>query len=332
MKLLSPVLITGASGFVGSHLAENLAQKNIEAKLLVRQTSRLPFSPSRKMKLCYGDVTDFESVQKAVRGVRCIYHLAGVLRGSNFETYRTVNAEGTRNVCRAAEGQKSVRRLVYVSSLSAAGPSPVDSEINETIESRPVSYYGQSKLLGETIVLSYQTHFPVTILRPGAVYGPRDRDIFEYFKMVKRGLVLIAGGDSQKISFVHVLDLVDAILRAAHSPKAVGRVYFVSDGRSYNWCQFAENIGKTMGKTYLTIKVPVGFVKMLTGLGDLWIRISGKSMLPPVVSRDKMKEAQAPGWVCSNRRICRELGFKPKFDLEKGIQNTVDFYRSSGWI
>jgi dihydroflavonol-4-reductase len=332
MKLHTPVLITGASGFIGSHLAESLSRSNVEVKLLLRQTSRLLFSPTPKMEIQYGDVTDFESLRKAVKGVRCVYHLAGALRGSDFEAYRRVNAEGTRNVCRAAEGQRSVRRLVYVSSLSAAGPSPGDSEIIETMEPQPVSYYGQSKLMGETIVMSYKSRFPVTILRPGAVYGPRDRDVFEYFKMVKRGLVLITGEDSQKISFVHVLDLVDAILRAAHSPKAIGRVYFVSDGHSYHWRQFAENIGKTMGKTYLTLKVPSGFVKMLMQLDNLWAKVSGKSILPPVASRDKMKEAQAPGWVCSNRRICREVGFKPKFDLEKGIQNTVDFYRSAGWL
>ena len=145
-------------------------------------------------------------------------------------------------------------------------------------------------------------------------------------------MVFIAGKDSQKISFVHVDDLVNAILLAAHSPEAVGKVYFVSDGRSYNWRQFVQTIGNIMKKSYLTLPVPIGFAKILAGLADLWTRMFGKSLLPPMVSRDKIKEAQATGWVCSNRKIYRELGFKPRFDLENGIQNTLDFYRSEGWL
>src|SRR5258708_23315849 len=233
MKLLSPVLITGASGFVGSHLAEALAQKKVKVKLLVRPTSRLPFKVTANMELCYGDVTDLESVKKAATGVKVIYHLAGILRGSDYEHFKSVNADGTRNVWITAEKVKGLRRLVYISSLSAAGPSEAHSSIDESTPCHPVSFYGQTKLMGEEIALSYAKKIPVTVLRPAAVYGPRETDIFAYFKMVRQGVVLVPGDGSQKISFVHVMDLVDAILRAAHSTRAKGRVFFVFDGKSY---------------------------------------------------------------------------------------------------
>src|ERR1019366_647530 len=139
MKYFSPVLITGASGFVGSHLAEALAREKVKVKLLVRKTSRLPFVPTPEMEICYGDVTDLESVRQAAQGTEAIYHLAGILRGSNYAHLKSVNAEGTRNVCKAAEEIKGFQRLLYVSSLSAAGPAREKLEIDENDPCRPVS-------------------------------------------------------------------------------------------------------------------------------------------------------------------------------------------------
>jgi nucleoside-diphosphate-sugar epimerase len=332
MKLLSPVLITGASGFVGSHLAEALASRKIKVKLLVRKTSRLPFPTTPQMELCYGDVTDLESIRKAVKDVKVIYHLAGILRGADFSVYQKVNAAGTRNVCQAVEGEKGFRRFVYVSSLSAAGPSHMGGEINETMPCHPVSFYGQTKRMGEQIALSYQKKFEVSILRPGAVYGPRETDIFEYFKMVRQGLVVNGGDGTQMVSFIYVADLVDAILLAGYSPKAKGQVFFVSDGKSLNWNELSAHIGRILKKSYKSFNVPLGIVRIAASLGDGVARLTGKSFLPPIVSVDKLKEAGAPGWVCNNQKIRKLLGFKSKVNIEKGLQNTVRFYLTAGWL
>lgn len=332
MKFQSPVLITGASGFVGSHLAEYLAGHKIKVKLLVRTTSRLLFKPNSFMELCYGDVTDLDSLRRAVKGVRIIYHLAGLLRGADFSAYQKVNAEGTRNVCKAADGERGVKRMIYVSSLSAAGPSSLGGEIEETMPCHPVSFYGKTKRMGEVIALSYQKKFEVTILRPGAVYGPRETDIFEYFKMVNQGLAVNGGDGTQRVSFIYVADLVEAILLAAHSPKAKGQIFFVSDGKSLDWNGLFTSIGQALKKSYKIFNVPLGIVRIVAALGDCAATWTGKSFLPPIVSGDKIKEALEPGWVCSNRKICRMLGFRPKFDLMKGLQKTIEFYRSAKWL
>ncbi len=332
MKFLSPALVTGASGFVGSHLAEGLARRKIKVKLLVRKTSRLPFPTNSQMELCYGDVTDLESVRKAMKGVKVAYHLAGILRGADFSAYQAVNAEGTRNVCQAAADEKGFRRLVYVSSLSAAGPSPLDKEIDETFPCHPVSFYGQTKRMGEEIVLSYRGKYEVSILRPGAVYGPRETDIFEYFKMVRQGLVVNGGDGAQRVSFVYVADLVEAILLAGSSPKAKGQIFFVSDGKSLNWNELSAYIGQILKKSYKSFNVPLGIVRIVAAVGDGVARFTGKSFLPPIVSVDKLKEAGEPGWVCSNQKIRKRLGFKPRYDMEKGLKNTVQFYLTAGWL
>jgi len=328
MKYFSPVLITGASGFVGSHLAEALAREKVKVKLLVRKTSRLPFVPTPEMELCYGDVTDLESVRQAAQGTEAIYHLAGILRGSNYDHLKNVNAEGTRNVCKTAEEVKGLKRFLYVSSLSAAGPAREKPEIDESDPCRPACHYGETKLMGEEIALSYRDKFPVTIVRPAAVYGPRETDIFAYFKMVRQGLVAIPRL-TQKVSFIHVLDLVEAMIKAVHSPKAVGRIYFVSDGKAYSWEELSAFIGQSLKRSYLTFKVPMGIVKMVAILGEVVEKFTGKASMLNV---DKVKEAAFPSWVCSNKRICQELGFTPGFEIQRGIENTIQFYHSAGWL
>lgn len=328
MKFFSPALITGASGFVGSHLAEALALQGVKVKLLVRPTSRLPFKVSKNMELCYGDVTDLESVRKAARGVKVIYHLAGILRGSNKKRLEDVNAEGTRNVCRAAEEVKGLKRLLCVSSLSAAGPARGKGPIQETDPCRPACLYGETKLKGEEIALSYRKKFPVTVLRPGAVYGPRETDIFAYFKMVRQGLVLIPS-IHQEVGFIHVADLIFAILKAAHSPRSVGQTYFVSDGKGTSWEQIAAAIGRSLGRKYFTIKVPMGIVKMVAGLGEVAEKVTGKASM---VNLDKIQEAYFPSWVCGIKKIQRHLGFKPRYDIVRGVENATRFYVSKGWL
>ncbi|HUO58913.1 MAG TPA: NAD-dependent epimerase/dehydratase family protein [bacterium] len=329
MKYFSPALITGASGFVGSHLAEALARAGVKVRLLVRKTSRLPFTITPQTQLCYGDVTDLDSVRRAVKGVKVVYHLAGILRGSNFERLKSVNAEGTRNVCQAVEEEaKGFRKFVFVSSLSAAGPAREGRPIEESDPCRPVSDYGRTKMMGEQIALSYRKKFPVTVLRPAAVYGPREADIFAYFKMVRQGAVFLPAL-RQKVSFIHVLDLVDAIVRAAHSPKAKGNVYFVSDGKSYTWEEFSSFAGRALGRSYFTFKVPLGIVKMVAIFGELGERLTGKATM---LNLDKVQEAYYPMWVCSTRKIERELGFKPRFEISRGIEDAARFYRSAGWL
>ena len=328
MKYLSPALITGASGFVGSHLAEELVRRKVRVKLLVRKTSRLPFAPAPEMELCYGDVTDLDSVLKSARGVKVIYHLAGILRGSDHGHLKAVNAEGTRNVCEAAKRVKGLKRLLYVSSLSAAGPARDKEEIDEKDPCRPVSFYGKTKLMGEEIALAYRDQFPVTVLRPGAVYGPRETDIFAYFKMVRQGLLAVPRL-TQKVSFIHVLDLVEAMVQAADSPKAAGQTYFVSDGKAYTWEEFSDYVAKALKRSYLTFKVPMGVVKMVAVLGEVVEKLTGKATM---LNLDKVKEAPFRSWVCSSRKIRRDLGFKPQFEIQRGIENAVEFYRSAGWL
>lgn len=150
--------------------------------------------------------------------------------------------------------------------------------------------------------------------------------------MVRGGIIVNSGDGSQRVSFVHVFDLVEAIMLAAKSPKSGGRIYFVSDGQGLSWNELARHIGNVLKKSYKTFNVPLGIVRMVAALGDWTKTLTGQSFLPPIVSSDKVKEAAAPGWVCGNHKIRRELGFKPRFDIKKGIEETAKFYFEKGWL
>ena len=328
MKFHSPVLVTGASGFVGSHLAEKLAQNKVRVHLLVRKTSRIPFEPGPLMRLCYGDVTNLESVKAAAKGVGVIYHLAGILRGSNFQKLNEVNAEGTRNVCETALGIKNLKRLVYVSSLSAAGPSLDGKPIKESDPCQPVSLYGATKRKGEEIAETYLKKFPITNLRPGAVYGPRETDILEYFKMVQKGWVFLPRL-RQTISFIHVDDLINAILLAGHSPRAVGQTFFVSDGKAYSWQDFNLRIGKALNRSFKTLLIPMVIVQAVAHLGEIAEKFSGKASM---LNKDKVKEAFHSHWVCDINKIRKLLSYQPKKDLGSGVRETALAYQKAGWL
>lgn len=328
MKFLSPVLVTGGSGFVGSHLAEKLAQNRVQVNLLVRKTSKIPFNIGPRIKVFYGDVTDRDSVKAAAQGVKAIYHLAGILRGSSLQKLNEVNAEGTRNVCETALGVKTLKRLVYVSSLSAAGPSRDGRPLKENLPCQPVSLYGLTKLKGEEIAITYSRKVPLTILRPGAVYGPRETDILAYFKMVRDGWVFLPSL-RQEVSFVYVADLVDAILLAGQSPKAVGQTYYVSDGAAYSWQDLTQKIGRSLNRNFRTISVPMPVVKGIAYLGEIAEKITGKATMLNV---DKVKEAFYSHWICDNGKIRSHLGFKPLWHLEQGVRESAASYMSAGWI
>jgi nucleoside-diphosphate-sugar epimerase len=328
MEISSPVLVTGASGFVGSHLAEKLAQKGVQVNALVRKTSKIPFQPGPLLRLYYGDVTDRDSIKAAAQGVKIIFHLAGILRGSSLRKLNEVNAEGTLNVCEAALGVEGLKKLVYVSSLSAAGPSRDGKPLTENSACQPVSYYGKTKLKGEEIARSYGNRLPLSILRPGAVYGPRETDIFSYFKMVRDGWVLLPRL-RQEVSFVYVEDLVDAILLAGESEKAVGQTYFVSDGKTYSWQKLTEEIGKAMNRSFKSVQVPMGIVRVVAFLGELAEKMGGRATMLNV---DKVKEAFYTHWTCGIGKIRTQLGYQPSRNLEQGVRETASFYQQSGWI
>src|ERR1700733_11357117 len=225
------VLVTGASGFLGGHVAEALSARGDRVRALVRKTSkREHLAKLENVELFEGSIEQQERVQAAVDGVDAIVHCAGIVKARDADEFFMVNVGGTSTLVEAApQCGKDIKRFVQVSSLEACGPSangePVPSD-----QENPVTAYGRSKLAAEKVVLSAKDQMPVVILRPAAIYGPRDVEILDAFKSINRGLFPVINGGRSKANWIYVSDCAAACLRALDTDGPSGRAYFVDDG------------------------------------------------------------------------------------------------------
>ena len=324
------VLVTGANGFVGSHLVEGLLNKGYQVRCLVRKTSDLKWLSDLKVEYVYGDISEKHSLKDAVTDVDIIIHSAGLTKAKNRVEYFKANAEGTRNLVEAClEENPKLRRFVYISSQAAAGPGEDERPKDETVPCRPVSFYGESKLEGEKIVLSYSSELPVTVIRPPAVYGPRDTDMLGFFKVVKNGFRISFGKGESYISLVYVKDLADGIILAAENPKAVGQTYFIADDRVYSWREAFNIIAGVMNKKTVPLKIPKSIVFFLAFFSENFYRLLGKT---PVFNTQKAKEITQRYWGLDVSKAKKELGFVLRFPLDKGAAETVKWYKENGWL
>lgn len=327
-------LVTGASGFVGSTLCEELLKRGVETYALMRKTSSLANLGTASVKPVHGDLRSPEGLEKAVADADVIFHVAGVVAALSREDFFASNVQGTRNLLEAVSRRANKpKRFVYVSSLAAAGPSTPEREGCESDECRPVSDYGASKLGGECAVLEYKDRFDVTIVRPPAVYGPRDKGVMTFFQAIAKGVLPVLGmkkPDPRRYSFVHVDDLVQAIVLAGtvEGVKS-GEIYYASGDGVYSWEEAMRLIAKGMNKKTVPVRLPIPVMKGAAAVCTAISKVSGNA-LP--LSLDKIKEIEAAAWSCSNAKAKRELGFQPYWDLERGFAQTAKWYKENGWL
>ena len=324
------ILVTGGNGFVGSHLVEGLLDRGHQVRCLIRHTSDLSFIAALPVEFVCGALDDRESLERACQGVDAVYHFAGATKAATAAAYFRVNAQGTRSLVEACwRVSPGVKRFVYCSSLGAAGPAAGPEPPDETRPPHPVSDYGHSKLAGEEAVLAYADRLPVVILRPAAVYGPRERDILTYFRIVNRRLKPLPGGGVELVSLIHVSDLVRLALHVLEAEPAVGQTYFASDGAVYDLEEVLDTIAAVLGKRVLRIVIPVRWIEAFAALGEIWAGLTNKPLL---LNDQKVQELKQCYWLCDASKAHRELGFVPQIDLRTGLAQTARWYREHGWL
>lgn len=323
-------LITGGTGFIGSFLVEKLLQKGYEIFCLIRKISNLKWLNKLPVQYVYGDVTLLESLTAAVQGVDYVFHLGGLTKALKPADYFYVNTQGTANLLTACSKENSnLKKFIFVSSLAASGPSLDGQPLTELSPAAPLTPYGKSKAEAEKLVLSYQEKFPVTILRPPPVYGPRDVDVFEIFKYVNQRIKLRLRGPERLTSMIYVHDLVNGIILVAEKKQANGQTYFLTDGGYYSWEQINNLIEKALNKRAFSITLPILMLDAAAELSEWIAKLSRKAS---VLNRPKALEMKQQFWICSNEKAKKELGFSPQFTLEKGIIETVRWYQNAGWL
>jgi nucleoside-diphosphate-sugar epimerase len=324
------VLVTGATGFVGGNLVKALSRMGCCVSCLVRKTSNTDALQKEPVHFTVGDIADAAAIREAGRTVNIVYHLAGAIKAASRKQYFQVNQLGTRRLLEIlAEVNPNLDRFIYISSLAAAGPSIGSRGLNEEQKPNPISWYGESKLEAEHEVLQFAKIFPVTILRPSAVYGPGDRETLPIYRMIKRGCFFTPGRYTRHFSLIHVDDLAAAIIGAAERDTSSGEVFFLARPEIYTWEEAVCAISMALGKRYRQVSLPRWMTEAAGLAGDYWMKITG---WPTSINSQKIKELLEPSWLCNSSKAQIYLGFSPAINLENGIRQTVNWYQAHGWL
>jgi dihydroflavonol-4-reductase len=327
---IGKALVTGANGFVGSHLVERLLSRDYRVISLVRKTSNLRWLSGLKVEYVYADISEKDSLKNVSKDVDFVFHVAGLTKAKSKEEYFRANYQGTKNLIEACvEDNPQIKRFVYISSQAAVGPGKDGQPLDETAPGNPITDYGKSKLEGEKIVLECSSRLPVTIIRPPAVYGPKDSDILSFFKVANKGFKTLLGKGESYLSLCYIEDLVEGIILAAESPKAIDQIYFIADDRIYSLREAFEIIAQVLNKKAITLRIPNIFLFMVAFISENIFSLLGK---PTVINMQKAKEITQKYWLCDVSKAKRDLGFSPKYRLEEGAKKTVRWYKENGWL
>ncbi|MBI3181284.1 MAG: NAD-dependent epimerase/dehydratase family protein [Myxococcales bacterium] len=322
--------VTGANGFLGSHLTRRLLERGHFVRCLIRPGGDAAPLSGLAVELVHADVTDGAALRPAVAGIEVVFHLAGIRRTPTRDTFFRVNALGTRNVCEAmATAGEGKKRLVLCSSLAASGPSSPSRPKREDDPFAPEEWYGESKAEAERIAFSYADRLEVAVARPARIIGPGDRENAVFFRMVNKGLRLKIGGGERPLSTIDVSDAVELLLLLAEKPEAVGQAFFAASTETTTLEHLQDAIANALGVSPRTLFLPAPLLKGLGAAADVASKVSGRH-LP--LNRKLARQLLAPAWTCSMDKALRLLGYRPATPLADSIRRSADWYRHQGWL
>jgi len=329
------ILVTGATGFIGSHLAEELIQRGERVRCLVKRDNfekdGVPLLKRIGAQITYGDLLDKGSIKDALAGVDKVYHMAAIARPMPIpdEEYFRVNVMGTKNLLEACKDAQ-VKRIVHASSISAVGPAPNRNPMDEKTACNPITVYGRSKLSAENVAIEcfeiYRT--PVIIIRYDMVFGPRDLVTLNFFKAVNTGLFPVLGAGMSRIEFTYVKNLIPGIISAMEKGRP-GEIYHLNNGETYRIREVYEAIAKAEMKKLIYFPVPVAFFYLLGRIAD---KIEKLARIKLPFNSITVRGITSDLWVINTDKAKRELAFRPDIPLQQGIDETVAWYKENGYL
>jgi len=318
-------LVTGATGFIGSHLVEALVEQNWRVTCLVRPKSRTGFLENFPVKILRGSVEDRDFLAEAVKRQDYIFHLAARIRSAHREVYERANFLFTRNLVQVCQQQNpDVKRFVYISSIAAAGPSSPGEVQDETRTPAPTSEYGRTKLRGEEAITEIWDRMDATIIRPPNVYGPRQQETELLIKLIQKRFVPLLKHDQKTTSLIYIDDLIRGINQASQSPRAIRQIYYLTDERGYSWKEIIRTIKKHVLGTSLYVPLCENIIDSAAWLTDI---LKSMHLVRSYFGRRAWRAMAQTSWLFSSDKASRDFGFRAEYSLDEGIEETVAYYK-----
>ncbi|MFH1862717.1 MAG: NAD(P)-dependent oxidoreductase [bacterium] len=324
------IAITGGNGFVGSQVVERLLELGYPVRCLLRPHSRLQWIESLPLEIVRVDYADANSLEAALKGCTAILHFGAAVKAPSEAAYFKANTAVTKALLEAAEKAcPDLSLFLFCSSQAALGPASSLEPLTEAAQPHPLTAYGKSKWAAEQQCHAFANRFPIAIIRPSAVYGPRDRDIYLFFRTIKWGIQPSIGNLVRRFSLVHVADIVQITERLLKNGVPGLRTYHVTDGAIHTWEEMAQTIAAVLGKRALRITIPKWSVVALSHVFSAWASLFGKVA---ILNREKLEDLFQEFWLISSQRATDELGYRSQYSLRQGVEMTVRWYRSMGWL
>jgi len=324
------IVLTGANGFLGSHLVDRLLKEEVDIHCIVRKSSNLKWLEGKNITLHTCGLEDIPAMSEVFENVDYIFHLAGTVAALKYEDYLYGNVDLTRNVFEATLPHAAkIKNIVVTSSLAVGGPSDVQNKLNEADGFNPVSLYGKAKVEQEKMCDNYSEKLPITIVRPSVISGEREVELFEFIQTVNQGFVPLVGFGEKYVGIIHVSDLVEAMYQLALCEKAVGQAYYLSSEEIISWKDLAEICSKKLGKKPFVLRLP-HFVIYLAGvLASLAGRMRGKAT---TFDFEKAKEGVQKAWICDVSKAKEDFGFRQTVSIREGVEQAIDWYKENKWL
>jgi nucleoside-diphosphate-sugar epimerase len=325
------ILLTGASGFLGSHTAQELTRRGHSLTVLVRKTSKLDALQNLNLRYVEGALPDCSGLQPVLNEVDVVVHVAGIVKALSQNEFRRVNANGTANLVEAIlSAPRRPRLFIHISSIAVHNPAVDGPDFCLSSDRcHPLSHYGFSKLQGELSLQKLKGKISTQILRPPVLYGPGDKELLPMFKLIRRGLAPVYGAGENRLSLCFVEDVARAIADLAESPPSPDSIFCLDDGSPHTWRSISTDLAKLMEKNPRILPLPPFLFRMGALASQSYAQITRQAT---VFTLNKLREMGQPNWICGYQKLNESLGWSPRMALREGLRKTLNYYQETGLL